>query len=293
MTGEEAHSDGRRRCLARMGRARTGGAAGAVVVAAAVIGAGTLAARAAGRHAAASEGAAMFPYAAATFAWGCDRDPSSPVRALVYDYQKRQRVPGGIRSCRGPVDLLGYAFTASVVRMEAQVPLEQETTEVDDGSVERAFRGWIGRDLRRADGRLDARTIEAAFDRVYVRPNDQLAPSLPARIVYDTLFRQWLARYAASVAAVLDHDDLLARKARELTVRQGHRDFDGLAFQTAATEAMGLAQTVSSRDVGTLIRRAADGSLPALLKILRRVLADYDPETSARLDAQLRVARHR
>jgi len=275
-----------------MGGARTGGAAVVAVVASAVIAAGTLAARAAGRHAAASEGAAMFPYAAATFAWGCDRDPSSPVRALVYDYKKRQRAPGGIRSCRGPVDLLGYAFTASVVRMQAQVPPEQETTEIDDGSVERAFHGWIGRDLRRADGRLDARAIEAAFARVYVRPNDELAPSLPARTVYDTLFREWLARYAANVAAVLDHNDLLARKAHELTVRQRHRDFDGLAFQAAATDVMGLARTVSSRDVGTVIRREADGSLPALLKILRRVLADYDPATSARLDPRLRPTRH-
>jgi hypothetical protein len=261
--------------------------------AAAMLAAGTLTARAAGRPGGGSEGAAMFPHAAATFAWGCDRDPSSPVRALVYDYQKRQRVPSGIRSCRGPVDLLGYAFTASIMRMQAQVPPEQETTEIEDGAVERAFRGWIGRDLRRADGTLDGRAIEAAFARVYVHPNDQLAPSLPARVVYDTLFRQWLGRYAAGVAAVLEHGDLLVERARHLTARQGHRDFDGLAFQAAATEAMGLARTISSRDVGTLIRREADGSLPALLRILRRVLADYDPATSARLDAHLRPPRHR
>jgi hypothetical protein len=210
----------------------------------------------------------------------------------VYDYKLNHHVPGTIRDFRGRVGSLSLAFTTAVVRMTTGVPADSEIKDVDDAARAGAFRGWLGRPLLLDDGSPDPRVIEQAFDRVYVRPQQLLAPGLTGRVAYDTLFRAWTAEYAERVALVLDHADLLARKARELTVRQGSPGFNGVQFQADATGAMfgdtKAKVAVSSMDVGTLIRRHADGTLPVLLKIMQRVLADYDPKTSARLGSRLK-----
>ncbi|HXT99414.1 MAG TPA: hypothetical protein VN903_00390 [Polyangia bacterium] len=222
----------------------------------------------------------------------CTRDPASRVQGQVYDYDKRRHVPAAIRDFRGRVGSLRLAFTTAVVRMTTGVPLDSDINDVDDAATARAFRSWLGRALLLDDGSPDPRTIEAAFDRVYVRPQQNVAPGLTGRVAYDTLFRAWTANYAEKVALVLDHADVVAQKSRELTLHEGSPGFNGVEFQAQAArlifpDGKGAQGKVSAEDVGTVIRRTADGSLPVLLKILRKVLADYDPATSARLGARL------
>jgi len=259
----------------------------AVAVAVGVVGAG------AGLAAAPSAAEALFPHVTAYLGVFCTKDPASPVQGQVFNYAKGHYVPAAIRGFRGDLGTLRLAFTTAVVRMMGTAPAAQDNHEADDAEVARAFRGWIGRVPWHAGGVPDPRTIEAAFDRAYVRPQQLVAPGVTAQIAYDTLFRAWTADYAEKVALVLDHADILARKSRELAVRQHSPDFDGVAFQSEAARAMfpdpkSAKETVRGQDVGTLLRRNADGSLPVLVKILRRVLADYDPTTAARLGARLR-----
>ncbi len=129
------------------------------------------------------------------------------------------------------------------------------------------------------------RALKKAFDRLYVKP-DQIILGQKAQILYDVIFKSYIALTARHVARVLSVKGFLQKQADSYrTQAQKDPDFNGYDFAyQAETELMEKTELYAKTDerinprlLGTLIRRAGDNTLPVLLQCLERILRDYDP----------------
>lgn len=162
-------------------------------------------------------------------------------------------------------------------------------------SLEKAFRDQFGKALvkrRSGEGEsalisYDVAGLQAAFDALYVKPVQTIG-GVPAKLVYDSLFKGFVAQKAEWVAHVLAKRPQLAAAARDYVARSAQPGFDGWAVADAFAKTLPPSGRGEVRLVGTLIRRQADGTLPVLVRMLRTILSDYDPQTFQRLDARLR-----
>jgi hypothetical protein len=132
----------------------------------------------------------------------------------------------------------------------------------------------------------DPAALEAAFTKLYVAPTGTVG-GVPAKVVYDKLLKDWMARKADTIADVLGRKGFLTAAARDFDAKSAAARFDGLTWQTTLADKLPESLRADHRLVGTLARRQADGSLPTLLRLLRKVLADYDPKTLERVGAKL------
>ncbi len=168
--------------------------------------------------------------------------------------------------------------------------------DANQKNLEAGFQKLFGRALVKSragsgDNTLyayDAGALDAAFGKLYLPPDRSLG-GVRARVVYDTLLKKWVAQKADAIAELLSHKALLVAAARELPLKMKAKDFDGATWTKTLAEKLPESLRGDWRLVGTIVRRQADGSLPALVKMLRRVLTDYDPKTLERLDAKLRA----
>jgi hypothetical protein len=134
----------------------------------------------------------------------------------------------------------------------------------------------------------DPAGLKAAFASVYVPPDATLGGAR-AQVVYDTLFRDWVAQRAETIALVLDRKGFLQQTARDLQAKASDPKFEGSMWQYALADKLPEPLKSEPRLIGTLVRRHADGTLPTVLELLRRVLGDYDPKTLERLGPRLKA----
>ena len=158
--------------------------------------------------------------------------------------------------------------------------------------LEQAFRELFGHALiKKHVGPFvayDPAALDAAFTAMYVKPTVTLG-GVPASVVYQTLFKDNVAQKAEVIAAALTKKGFLASKAKDYLAHVRDPKFDASAWQYDAVKDAGAPLASEARLVGTLVRRQADGTLPAVIKMLRTVLGDYDPDTLKKLDARLKA----
>ena len=129
----------------------------------------------------------------------------------------------------------------------------------------------------------DGRALEIAFRKLYVKPEKMLCGE-SAQTLYDRIFRQWVRDSAQVLKRALEQDGGrwlpdAARRYEEQALSDPQ--FNGTEFSGSLASELGYGPWENERLVGLIVRRARDGSLPAIQKILTTLLSDYDPEFSA------------
>jgi hypothetical protein len=227
-----------------------------------------------------------------------EEDAASPVKA-----------PRGIRNFQGSNTLVRAALSYGILRTGGFGVAQAWAKEAENiGSalaffdatnqknLEASFKTLFGQSLVKArsgsgdDTRFsyNPAALEAAFTKLYVAPSTTVG-GVRARVVYDTLFKSYVAQKAQAVAVVLSQKGFLASAAKDFTAQAANPKFEGAAWQDALASKLPAPAKENPRLVGTLVRRHADRSLPVVIKILRRILTDYDPKTLESLDARLRA----
>jgi len=240
-----------------------------------------------------------------------EEDRASPVKGprTVWKGSQAQAVEQGIRNFQGSNTLVRAALSYGILRAGGfgvsqpwAVGGEQIGSALaffepkNQQNLEAAFHTLFGRALvkkRTGAGEqtrfaYDGASLQAAFDALYVAPDASIG-KVRARLIYDTLFKDYLRQKAEAIATLLQRKGLIARAARDWQAQSARPGFDGVAFQAKLLESFPEPLKYEGRLVGTLVRRHADGTLPVVLKALRRVLGDYDPKTLERLDSRLKA----
>jgi hypothetical protein len=215
------------------------------------------------------------------------------------------RKPAG--ACRGldtwvlQEALAAGAFYATTDRQAIEAaPM---TTMFDDAKSSAAFKNVFGWELpERGDYvpppnvflKFDAKKVSALFDRVYIKPTDKVGPAT-AQEAYDVLLKDAVTRFAREVAFIKDKlpKPQLAKqlKAYQAAANQQSAKFSGPAYlREAAAGALPKDDEQSARagrTLGVILRRTADGTWPIINKLLKKVVADYDPALSQELAKKL------
>ncbi len=131
--------------------------------------------------------------------------------------------------------------------------------------------------------------VNALFTKLYTKPSNKFES-----ITYQTIYNISLKAYMRDFTKFLAH--ILGQKATWTMVGNQYlknakikKDFNPYAemdfaynklFTTEASikKFTNFTAEVSYYDLGTLLRRQCDGTLPTLLNCLKTVLKDYDPE---------------
>lgn len=159
-------------------------------------------------------------------------------------------------------------------------------TDADQRVIESAFQKVFGAPLvkerlKSADGsttfvRYNTQALTAAFQKIYRKPNQSIG-GFAMSTVYNTLFKDDVAEELKQYKAILKNKPWLARKSSEMTQKfKTSAEFSGQELYYKAAEEL---KVDDPHPVGFLIRREADGSLPAILGALKMILQDYDPAT--------------
>src|SRR5581483_627699 len=134
----------------------------------------------------------------------------------------------------------------------------------------------------------DAAGLQSAFDKLYVQPSGNIG-GVRASVVYETLFKAFVRREAEATCALLGKKGFLAQESKKFVARSLDGKDEITTYQYELASKLGGPLAEEPRLIGTLLRRQADGTLPVIIKMMRTVLRDYDPETFKRLDAQLKA----
>jgi hypothetical protein len=228
--------------------------------------------------------------------------------ALVYARAKPPswgRKPAG--ACRG-LDTWVLSESLGAGAYWAQndhqaIEANPNTTLFDDAKTQAAFKQAFGWALpERGDYvpppnvllKFDAKKLSALFDRIYVKPTETLGTAT-AQEVYDVLFKDAVTRFAREVALIkgaLSKAQLAKQlKAYQAAAKDGGGKFKGTTYlkETAAT-VLPKEQEPSARagrTLGVILRRTADGTWPIVNKLLKKVVADYDPPLAEELGKTL------
>src|SRR5581483_12328688 len=103
------------------------------------------------------------------------------------------------------------------------------------------------------------------------------------------LFKAFVRREAEATCALLGKEGFLAQESKKFVARSLDGKDEITTYQYELASKLGGPLAEEPRLIGTLLRRQADGTLPVIIKMMRTVLRDYDPETFKRLDAQLKA----
>jgi hypothetical protein len=256
--------------------------------------------------------ATVFDHMLPVIADSSEQDPKSPVRGAVTVWHNNVSTTesAGIRNFQGSNTAVRGALSYGIVRAAgsdlvpgSSVPPSEAhrgwaiantyafIDPPNQEKLEKAFHTLFGRALvKRRTGAFveyDRASLETAFAALYVKPGATLGGT-QASVVYETLFKAYVASKAETVAAALAKKGWLAAKAKDYLAKVKDAKFDATEWQYGIVKELGDAQAGEARLVGTLVRRQADGTLPAIVKMLRTVLADYDAPTLKRLDSKLR-----
>lgn len=239
----------------------------------------------------------------------CERSPkldatSVDWSALVYAAGKPPswgRKPAG--ACRGlDTWVLSESLGAGAYWVQEDhraIEADPMNTLFDDAKGHVAFKKTFGWELpERGDYvppanvflRFDPKKVSALFDRVYVKPTENVG-LITGQAVYDHFFKGFVTRFAREVAFVqasVSRPELAKMtKAYQAAAKQAGAKFDGLGYlrQTASNALAKDPEQAAraGRTLGTILRRTADGTWPTLDRLLRKVIADYDPTLSEEL----------
>jgi hypothetical protein len=252
----------------------------------------------------------VFEHMLPVIADAAEEDAASAVKGprSVWKGNKPELVPRGIKNFQGSNTLVRSALSYGILRAAGfrvsqpwAVGGEQIGSalaffeEKNQKNLEEAFQKLFGRALvKKRSGAgdqttftYDSASLEAAFKQLYLAP-DATVGGVRAKVVYDTLFKDYVKHKAELIAGILDRKGFVAAASRDYVARSGKPGFDGLKFQDDLAQKLKSPLGDEPRLVGTLVRRHADGTLPAVLKMLRKVLGDYDPATLKALDSKLK-----
>jgi len=131
---------------------------------------------------------------------------------------------------------------------------------------------------RRPWRHYDPAILEAAWATLYVKPEGRIA-GYAAKLVYDTVYKESLAKLAARLAAMAQVKGFIEDNAKAYEkAAKTDPAFDVHGFLAKLSERFGEGSDVESFFIGTVLRRQIDGTLPVLRGALKATLKDYDPD---------------
>lgn len=211
---------------------------------------------------------------------------------------------------------LTVSGVATVAVLLSTLETNYETGK-EDGSVSRSYpiyarvaneaaekifgRSFIAKRLQEKSGggfmMYDPAAFQAAFDQLYFKPTETRG-GVVAQQLYDAVFKKGIAEQAEVIAKVMAKKKEFEARAKDLLKRaETDESFYGGQFAYQAAVELNGGQLkdgegtteplVEPGFMGTLLRRQADGTLPVILRSLKVVLKDYDPETFKKVGATL------
>jgi hypothetical protein len=164
------------------------------------------------------------------------------------------------------------------------------------------IRKFLGADLvakrvKEANGgefvHYNPKAFEAAFNSFYFKPTETRL-GISGQQLYDSVFKKDVADVASEMARILSKKADFEKEAKTFNERLSKDpEFWGSDFAYAAANRLfpvpegSEAEGVDSRIFGVMLRRHTDGTLPVILKSLKAVLKDYDPETFKKVSSKL------
>jgi hypothetical protein len=157
--------------------------------------------------------------------------------------------------------------------------------------------GWSIPTTEKADAfnNYDAKNLQTLFDRVYVKPSEKVG-AYSAQEIYDALLKDYATNLANNVAFIEERvpKAKMAKLAKDYqdAAKKGGNDFYGPNFLRDISRGV-VDQEVTGdvvqreRLLGTILRRQMDGTWPTVIKLLKKVLQDYDPKLSKEVGAKL------
>ena len=176
-------------------------------------------------------------------------------------------------------------------------------TMFDDALPREAFKKTFGWELpERGDDipahnvflKFSAKKLSALFDRIYFKPTDTVGGTT-GQEAYDVFFKHAVTRFAREVALIKSDvpnaqmGKLL--KAYQTAAKEQGGKFRGPAYlKEAAATALAKEPEQSARagrTLGVMLRRTADGTWTTINRLLKKVVADYDPTLANEIGTSL------
>lgn len=143
--------------------------------------------------------------------------------------------------------------------------------------------------------KYDAKQLQKLFDQLRVKPADQVG-AFTAQQLYDLALKKRLTRVARD-AAFIKASVPKAKLAKLLkdykaAIQEQGGGFSGPRhLKLVAMEVLPLDQgpesARSGQTLGTILRRTNDGTWPVVVALLKKLLAEYDPELFKELGSKL------
>jgi hypothetical protein len=184
----------------------------------------------------------------------------------------------------------------------AVVAADPMKTMFDDVQINAAFKKAYGWELpERGDDvpprnvflKFESKKLSKLFDSLYLKPTDKVA-DVTAQDVYNIFLKDFVTRIARETAAINTAlpKAKLAKLAKDYqAAAKNDSRFHGPTFlNKAAAETLPQDQPDTQRaakTLGIILRRTADGTWPVVGKLLKKVIADYDPELSKEIGKKL------
>ncbi|HYV44894.1 MAG TPA: hypothetical protein VFA20_08535 [Myxococcaceae bacterium] len=186
---------------------------------------------------------------------------------------------------------------------QAELQAKPMETLFDDQKIRAAFRAAFGWSLPAdpeslgpsAMPKYDARQLKQLLERLWVKPADQVG-AFTAQQLYDLALRKRLERIARDVAFINANvpKAKLAKllKDYKAAIQEQGGGFSGPRhLQLVAAEVLPQDQEPASarngQTLGLILRRMNDGSWPTVVALLKKILAEYDPELFKEVGAKL------
>jgi hypothetical protein len=136
--------------------------------------------------------------------------------------------------------------------------------------------------------------LKKVFNRIYLKPTDMIG-TMKAQEVYDYFFKSYVADFARDV--VLVKSKVRKKKMKKLlrdykaAAKDAGANFNGSAYlRKVVTELWPEDKSRAyrmSKILGTILRRKADRTWPTVVRLLKKVIRDYDPALSKELRRKL------
>jgi len=183
------------------------------------------------------------------------------------------------------------------------IAVDPMKTMFDDAQVYASFKKAYGWELpQRGDDfpprnvflKFDSKKLSKLFDSLYLKPTDKVA-DVTAQDVYNIFLKDFITRVARETA-LINASLAKAKVAKLVKEYQAAAKEEGSKFHgptylyKAAASALPQDRPEAqraSRTLGMILRRTADGTWPVVSRLLKKVIADYDPDLSKEIGKNL------
>jgi hypothetical protein len=118
----------------------------------------------------------------------------------------------------------------------------------------------------------------AAFDKIYIKP-DTIVFKTGAQEVYNKLFKKYLREKTLKIKKILSHPEKLEKLSAVYYKKATTTVFNARQYLNSHIGKFGLKRnSMDDRLFGMIVRRKIDKSLPVVIRIINRIIRDYDPE---------------